>query len=326
MANEKGIEQRIEQVRNDREHGSRWLVREAILILRDLAQGHAESQEEQVRMLYKSAYDLAQARPAMAALGSAVSRVMNVQGVPRPPKGARPQGLVPARVAQEATRLLEEYDTATERIAAHAEPLLRGHLMTCSISGTVLEVLGANRQHIERMIVLEGRPRYEGRDMARELSKLGLVVTLITDAQADIFLPQCQGVVVGADSVLANGDVLNKAGTALLAWAARGHDVPFYVLCETLKISPKRWLEDPGHYADNLALLEEKEPEEVLEQPIAGVTVRNFYFDRTPARLVSRLITERGVLGQGEVEEIAKRTGENERLLEDYYVRNVGGR
>jgi ribose 1,5-bisphosphate isomerase len=324
MENEKSIEQRIEQVRNDREHGSRWLVREAILILRDLAQGHEESQEEQVRKLYKSAYELAQARPAMAALGSAVSRVMNVQGGSRqPPKGARPQGMVATRVAQEATRLLEEYDTATGRIAAHAEPLLRGHLMTCSISGTVLEVLGANRQHIERMIVLEGRPRYEGRDMARELSKPGLAVTLITDAQADIFLPQCQGVVVGADSVLANGDVLNKAGTALLAWAARGHNVPFYVLCETLKISPKRWLEDPGHYADNLALLEEKEPEEVLEREIAGVTVRNFYFDRTPARLVSKLITERGILGQGEVEKIAKRTGENERLLEDYYVRNV---
>lgn len=304
MTNE-AIRQRIEQVRNDRTHGSRWLVREAVLILRDQAQEHVEqgeAQAEQMQMLAASARELARARPAMAALASAVSRVMNVQGGP-------------AAVSQEATRLLDEYAAATEHIATHAQPLLHGHLLTCSISGTVLEVLTAHRQQIEHVTVLEGRPRYEGCAMARELSKQGIAVTLITDAQADIFLPQCQSVVVGADSVLATGDVLNKAGTALLAWAAYGHHIPFYVLCETLKISPERWSSDPGRLADNLAMLEEKEPEEVLAQPIVGVTVRNFYFDHTPSRLVSKIITERGILGEAAIEEIAHRTAENERLL-----------
>jgi len=112
-------------------------------------------------------------------------------------------------------------------------------LMTHSLSGTVLEVLITCSRQIERINVLEGRPRYEGRDMARALAKHDMAVTLITDAQADIFLAPCRAVVVGADSVLANGDVLNKAGTALLAWAAHGHKVPFYVLCETLKIAPR---------------------------------------------------------------------------------------
>lgn len=134
--------------------------------------------------------------------------------------------------------------------------------------------------------------------MAKALSEHAAVVTLITDAQADIFLPQCQAVVVGADSVLANGDVLNKAGTALLAWAAQGHRVPFYVLCETLKISPHSWSGDLSH-------LEEKEPSEVLDQPIPGVTVRNFYFDRTPASLVTMVITEQGMLSKEKIGEIA---------------------
>src|SRR5207249_9985708 len=139
-----------------------------------------------------------------------------------------------------ATRLLDEYEHAPARSAANAERYLEGCLMTCSVSGTVMEVLVACRQQIGRVIALEGRPRYEGRAMAQELLKYGLAVTSITDAQADIFLPQCQAVVVGADSILASGDVLNKAGTALLGWAARGHHIPFYVLCETLKISPRR--------------------------------------------------------------------------------------
>ena len=208
------IEQRITQVCNDREHGSRWLVREAILILRGVAQSPQASQDVLMQLLFNYARRIAQCRPAMAALASAVSRVVCAEG--------GPEGVV-----QEAQQLLTEYDTAIEQIATHAQPLLHGHVMTCSISGTVLEVLVANRQQIEQVIVLEGRPRYEGREMARALSLQGLAVTLITDAQADIFLPQCQSVVVGADSILINGDVLNKAGTALLAWAAAWTQPPF---------------------------------------------------------------------------------------------------
>jgi ribose 1,5-bisphosphate isomerase len=302
------IEQRITQVCNDREHGSRWLVREALLILRDVAQSPQASQDTLMHLIFGYARRIAQSRPAMAALASAVSRVVCVQGGPE-------------AIVQEVQQLLAEYDTATEQIALHAQALLHGHVMTCSVSGTVLEVLVANRQQIERVIVLEGRPRYEGREMARALSQQGLAVTLITDAQADIFLPECQSVVIGADSVLINGDVLNKAGTALLAWAARGHNLPFSVLCETLKISPRRWVDhNAAHRAENLAMLEEKEAEEVLEQPIAGVVVHNFYFDRTPYRLVSSIVTEQGILDRHAIREIAVRTRANERQLLRSYL------
>ena len=165
--------------------------------------------------------------------------------------------------------------------------------------------------------MLEGRPRFEGRSLAAALSQQGIAVTLITDAQADIFLLQCQAVVVGADSVLVNGDLLNKAGTALIAWAARAHSIPFYTLCETLKISPHRWFEhDPSRTQANLALLEEKEAAEVLEQPIVGVDVHNYYFDRTPHRLLTHIITEQGLLDRHQVRDIAIRTRANERLLE----------
>ena len=170
--------------------------------------------------------------------------------------------------------------------------------MTHSLSGTVLEVLTNCLSQIEHFIVLEGRPRYEGREVAHQLSKKKALVTLITDAQADIFLPQCHAVVVGADSILANGDILNKAGTALLAWAARGHRIPLYVLSETLKISPHSWTGD-------LTQLEEKEPTEVLEQGMPGVSIHNFYFDRTLSRLITGVITEQGILGKKEIAQIA---------------------
>lgn len=297
------INQRISAVREDREHGSRWLVRETIQILRDLAT-QAQSQQgtdpSHMSQIYEVGKQLAYARPSMAALASAVGRVLHVQGGPSAVKHA-------------AEQLLNDYDTAIARIATQAAPFLKGTLMTCSISGTVLEVFEAHKATIEQVITLEGRPRYEGRDMARSLSHQGIPVTLITDAQADIFLPFCNSVIVGADSILANGDVLNKAGTALLGWAAQGHHVPFYVLCETLKISPHSW--STTSYEENLAMLEEKEGTEVLEQPTNGVTARNFYFDHTPAQLVSKVITEQGVLNRQEIERIAHQAQEDAHYL-----------
>lgn len=276
------LEERIAMVRNDREHGSRWLVHETISILYDLATQPTSSPEE----LKRAGDELARARPSMAALSGAVRRILSATG-----------GL--EGMAHEAASLLKEYDSALEYITKYARPLLYGTVMTHSLSGTVLAVLSACLPQIDQVIVLEGRPRYEGREVALALSKGGgSSITLITDAQADIFLPRCHAVVVGADSILANGDVLNKAGTALLAWAARGHRIPFYVLSETLKISPHSWSGD-------LTQLEEKEATEVLEQPIPGITARNFYFDRTPARLVTDVITEQGKMGRREIKQLA---------------------
>lgn len=277
--------ERIAMIRNDREHGSRWLVRETISVLYDIATQSTSSAEENVQQLQRAGNELANARPAMAALAGAVRRILNAPG------GL--EGMV-----REAAKLLREYDSAIEHITGYARPFLSGTIMTHSLSGTVLEVLTNCLSQIEQVIVLEGRPRYEGREVARALSKDNASITLITDAQADIFLPQCHAVVVGADSILANGDILNKAGTALLAWAAHGHRIPFYVLCETLKISPQSW-------TGNLAQLEEKESTEVLEQQIPGVSIRNFYFDRTLSRLITGVITEQGILGKKEISQIA---------------------
>jgi translation initiation factor 2B subunit (eIF-2B alpha/beta/delta family) len=83
-----------------------------------------------------------------------------------------------------------------------------------------------------------------------------------------------------------------------------------------LKISPRRWSDEGrAHWAENVKLLEEKEPEEVLESSIAGVTVRNFYFDHTPHKLISKIITERGVLDQQEIQALARQVSENEHWL-----------
>jgi methylthioribose-1-phosphate isomerase len=111
--------------------------------------------------------------------------------------------------------------------------------------------------------------------------------------------------IVGTDRVTANGDVCNKIGTYLKALAAKDNGVPFYVALPSPTID--------FTVADGLAEIpiEERSPDEVAT--IAGLTadgrietvrivpegsaVANYGFDVTPARLVTGLITERGVIG-----------------------------
>jgi translation initiation factor eIF-2B subunit delta len=82
-------------------------------------------------------------------------------------------------------------------------------------------------------------------------------------------------VVVGADAVLADGSVLNKCGTNLMALSANYHNVPVYVCAETFKQSAN------NHYE-----LEKMDPNE-LKVNIAGVSVSNTYFEKVPVDLIT---------------------------------------
>ncbi|HYM16551.1 MAG TPA: S-methyl-5-thioribose-1-phosphate isomerase, partial [Dehalococcoidia bacterium] len=101
-------------------------------------------------------------------------------------------------------------------------------------------------------------------------------------------------VLVGADRIAANGDVANKVGTYGLALAARAHGVPFYAVAPASTID--RTTPDAAHI-----VIEDRAAEEVLSFASArvapaGTSARNPAFDRTPAALVSAIVTERGVL------------------------------
>jgi methylthioribose-1-phosphate isomerase len=121
-------------------------------------------------------------------------------------------------------------------------------------------------------------------------------MTLITDNMAGHFMNRGKVdlVVVGADRIAANGDVANKIGTYSVAVLARENGIPFYVAAptSTVDLSVKSGAEIP---------IEERSSREVTEyagSQIAptGVTAAHPAFDVTPARLVTAIITERGVL------------------------------
>ncbi len=124
-------------------------------------------------------------------------------------------------------------------------------------------------------------------------------VTLVADSACGLFIEQADAVVVGADSVRADGSVVNKVGTFPLALMAREAHVPVYVLCETLKIAAP----------DFPLVLEEADVTQLLPVPQPGVTPRNIAFDHTPAALITSIITERGILARSGVSTYADAAG-----------------
>jgi ribose 1,5-bisphosphate isomerase len=140
-------------------------------------------------------------------------------------------------------------------------------------------------------VVKETRPRQQGHITARALSDLGVDVTLIVDGAAYSYLDQVDHVLVGADSVRADGSVVNKIGTSGLAVLARERGVPLTVAAQTIKL-------DPGSLRGEPVDIEQRDPAEVLppaqRDGLADVTVANPAFDVTPPERIDAIVTEQG--------------------------------
>lgn len=111
--------------------------------------------------------------------------------------------------------------------------------------------------------------------------------------------------IVGTDRTAANGDVANKIGTYTLAILCKEHGIPFYVAAPTSSI-------DFSIDSGDLIPIEERAPEEVTtiggcQIAPDGVDVRNLAFDVTPAKYVTRIITEKGVFKPGNLKELKER-------------------
>jgi methylthioribose-1-phosphate isomerase len=153
--------------------------------------------------------------------------------------------------------------------------------------------------------VSETRPRNQGLLTAWELAQHGVPHTLIADNAAGLLLGsgRVDAVIVGADRIAANGDVANKIGTYLKALACADHGIPFYVAAPLTTID---WscpdgaaIEIEQRHGDELRLVgglgDDGEQLACVRQIPAGEPVFNAGFDVTPARLVTGIITERGV-------------------------------
>ncbi|WP_178917977.1 ribose 1,5-bisphosphate isomerase [Natronomonas gomsonensis] len=140
-------------------------------------------------------------------------------------------------------------------------------------------------------IVKETRPRNQGHITARQLRELGVPVTLVVDNAAHRFLDDADHLLVGADSIAADGSVVNKIGTAGLAVSARDRGVEVMVAAQSIKLHPKT-------LTGAAVEIEQRDDSEVIDEKtradIGDIEVANPAFDVTPPRHVDAIVTERG--------------------------------
>ncbi len=205
-------------------------------------------------------------------------------------------------------RLIHEEKRAIDEAISHFGAVLMpqsGQVMTQCNAGALATAgigtaLGVIRVAVEqgrelRVFVPETRPYLQGaRLTAWELAEGGIPLTLITDNMVGHFLKtgKIGAVVVGADRIAANGDTANKIGTYQMAVLARENSVPFYVA------APLSTLDLSIASGDSIPI-EERPAEEVTHfrgvRIAPDVEAAHPAFDVTPARLITGIITERGV-------------------------------
>jgi len=297
----------VQRVRDDREHGASWLAHEAVRALAVASHpGDTHHAIARLDALHAAAAAFVAARPSMAAVANSAARVWAA--------ACQSDAAPPARLdaAHEAAQtVLQTWDDAAAAIYREALPLLTGTVFTHSRSGTVEAVLrhlaasGDASKH--EAFVTESRPGGEGVALARSLAASGWHVTLVADAACGHFVGEANVVVLGADSIRADGSVVNKIGSYPLALAARAAQMPVCVLCETRKVAAP----------DFPLVYEEMDPREILPEATPGITPRNVYFDRTPSDLISYIVTEQGVLARDEVRRLSVDAGAALDLLKE---------
>jgi methylthioribose-1-phosphate isomerase len=175
--------------------------------------------------------------------------------------------------------------------------------------GTALSVIFelARRGKAPRVWVDETRPLLQGARLTTfELMQREIQCTLICDNMAAHVMQagQIQAVITGADRIAANGDAANKIGTYGVAVLAHAHGIPFYIAAPTSTF-------DLAIQSGSEIPIEQRSGREIVQgfgkaTAPAGVSAYNPAFDVTPARLISGIITERGVILEPNADKIAK--------------------
>jgi len=243
---------------------------------------------------------LAATRPTAVNLFWAIERMRRVRAASNGDSGA---------LVREAQQIRLEDIGICEAIGRNGAPLVpdgktvlthcnAGALATAGY-GTALGVIRAAVAAGKKIDVLadETRPFLQGaRLTAWELQHDGIPVKLITDNMAGYFLHSGRigCVVVGADRIAANGDVANKIGTYSLAVLAKENGVPFYVAAPLSTLD----LKTPSGREIPIEQRAASEVTHVFGVPVApeNIGVENPAFDVTPARYVTAIVTERGVV------------------------------
>jgi len=281
----KEVEEAAEKIRTMEVRGAALIAKFAAQTLKEYSN---RIEKDFDKSMQKAADVLINTRPTAVSLYNAVNYVMKYDGIDDEEKRNK--------VIERAEEFIEWVDNARYKIGKIGTNRIRKNstIMThCNSSAALSVIKSAYKagKNVE-VIATESRPRYQGHLTVKQLTDEGIPTTLIVDSAVRFFIESVDYVIVGADTIAANGSLINKIGTSQIALSAKEARVPFMVAAETYKFSPKTLFGE-------LVEIEERDIREVVPpeiMAIKGLKVRNPAFDVTPRDYIDVIITEIGTI------------------------------
>ncbi|MFX1289134.1 MAG: translation initiation factor eIF-2B [Promethearchaeota archaeon] len=164
------------------------------------------------------------------------------------------------------------------------------NFMLISYSTTILKCIEQSKRKDLSFYILEARPLLEGRRTAERLS-LDYETHLITDSSMGKFIKSVDIVLIGIDSILRDGSIVNKIGSHPLACIATSNDKKVFAIGDSYKYNLK------SHFGREI-IVEDKPIYEVYSKRIKKEKfhVHNYYFDITPSKYLNGIISDLGML------------------------------
>jgi ribose 1,5-bisphosphate isomerase len=207
-------------------------------------------------------------------------------------------------VSQVTEQFLDRFQWSKEKIASIGSKRIskNSRVLTHCHSSTVTSILQKAKLDGKKFEVVctESRPVFQGRLTAKELLDSGIKTTMIVDSAVRHFMNEVDFVVVGADAITSEGNVINKIGTSMVALAAKEARTPFYIATELLKF-------DSVTVFGDYEKIEERTPKEIWNTPPPGLIMRNPAFDVTRRDFIHGIICEEGIIPPHSIGELINR-------------------
>ncbi len=279
----------ISNLRNDNQSGANEMISKALEIIENQLHSISNKTEDIKDLIVELSKHLINSRPSMAPLINTIGFLINNLEI-------YSKNTISSR--------LEQFGKNKEKREIAIESAFRTFLtdnyeknlkiMLISYSSTINNLLIKLKEHALEIFVLESRPLFEGQRTAEILSDY-FETRLIIDAAVGKFIDQVDLVLIGIDSVLRDGSIINKIGSYPLAVLAFENDVKVYAVGESLKYNLK------SHYGQDI-IIEGKPIKEIYNKqiPNKNLKVHNYYFDITPPKYISGIISDLGTLSTQE--------------------------
>ena len=295
------IKETTEKIKTLQIQGARNVAVAAVKAIQDLSENTKSKNKVQFLDELKEAQNiLAKSRETEPLMRNALNFIITKSKDSKTEKVAELKKLL----VSNAENFLADLDKSRERTAEIGSKRIRNNstVFTHCHSSTVTRLLAKAKKEGKnfRVICTETRPAFQGHITARELIDLGIETTFIVDSAARTFINEVDIVLVGADAITSEGNVVNKIGTGGIAVLANEARKPFYVVSELLKF-------DPETLSGDYEKIEQRSPDEVWIEAPKTLNVHNPAFDVTPNRYINGLICEEGIIAPQLVVEFIRR-------------------